>query len=326
MKKIILLVITTLFAISAQADLNIYTDRSASLMDPVVDRFVQETGEPVNYIRISGSQMIDRLLAGGEGPPADVVIVKDMLYLNEMSELGLFQPMSVSTDAIPQQMQHPEKEWASITMRARTIVYNKSLVQPEEVSTYAALGDEKWKGKLCVRTSNSSYNVSLIAGFVADYGYDDAKGLMQSWINNLAGSPEGNDRAVLAKVESGDCHVGIVNSYYLGQENNLGKNLNVGIVFADQDGLGAHVNGTGVGILATTEKIDLANKFAEIAISSESQYVFANAHYDYPVSSDLVPQTLIVDWGTFFANQTNWSVIGLHKNAAFSIIQEIGYE
>jgi len=183
-----------------------------------------------------------------------------------------------------------------------------------------------WSGKLCLRTSASSYNISLIAGFVADLGYDGAKSLVGSWISNLALDPLVNDRAVLESVENGDCAIGVVNTYYLGQENAQGNNLNVGVVFVDQNGLGAHVNGTGAGIVATSSKQELANKFMDILLSSESQYVFSNVHFDYPVSPDLVPGTLVADWGSFFANQTNWSVLGDNVEEAYQIIEELDYK
>lgn len=325
-KKSLICLSAIFYIVSAHADLNIYTDRPAELMDPVVETFEQQTGEKVNYITMGASTIIDRLLAEGVTTPADIVIAKDMLYLNEMANLGLLQPMTASTDHVPLQMQNPEKLWAAVTMRARTVVYNMDTVDPSEITDYASLGDERWQGQLCLRTSQSSYNVSLIAGFVADLGYEGAKSLMQSWMNNMSGAPKGNDRGVLEAVEQGECSIGVVNSYYLGQENAKGNNLNVGIVFVDQSELGVHVNGTGAGIVAASSKQELSNQFMDVMLSSESQYVFSNAHYDYPVSPELLPETLVADWGVFYSNETNWSVIGDSVDSAYSIIDEIGYE
>jgi iron(III) transport system substrate-binding protein len=326
MKKSLVTLFVFLFTLAASADILIYTDRSAELMDPLVELFEQQTGENAVYLTMGSSEVVDRLLAEGDRTLADIVIVKDMLYLNEMANLGLLQPMTVSTDQVPAQMQHPDKLWAALTMRARTVVYNVDLVDPEEVKTYASLGDEKWRGQLCLRTSQSSYNVSLISGFIADLGYDGAKSLMQSWLNNLSGAPKPNDRAVIDAVAQGECSVGVVNSYYLGQENAIGNSLNVGIVFVDQEGLGVHVNGTGAGIVAVSEKEAQSNQFMNIMLSSEVQYVFSNAHFDYPVNPNLLPETLVANWGSFFSNETNWSVVGDSTQEAYSIIEELGYK
>ena len=54
---------------------------------------------------------------------------------------------------IPAHLRDPERRWVGLTVRARTIMYNTTSVKPDELSTYEALGDPKWKGRLCLRTS-----------------------------------------------------------------------------------------------------------------------------------------------------------------------------
>jgi len=328
-KKSIILVLGLSYALSANAQINIYTDRNAEFIDPVAEAFTAETGEPVNFIKISGADAIKRLLIEGDNSPADIVIFKDMLYLNGLASEGLLQPMTASTYHVPAQMQHPEALWAAITMRARTIVYNTNKVSADEVQTYASLGDEKWKNKLCLRTSdieNNSYNVGLVSGFIADLGEDAAKSILQSWMNN---SPqiEQSDRDVLDAIENEECLVSVINSYYLGQNQfRDGKTPNVGIVFVEQDGLGAHVNGTGAGIVAASLKTELNNKFMELLLSSETQQSFSTLNYDFPVSQDVEALTPVLDWSFFKANEANWSVIGENVDAALRIFREVGYE
>ena len=55
-------------------------------------------------------------------------------------------------------------------MRARTIAYSTERVKPAELSTYAALGDPRWKGKLCLRSGKAVYNQSLVAMMIGDIG------------------------------------------------------------------------------------------------------------------------------------------------------------
>ena len=56
--------------------------------------------------------------------------------------------------------------WVGLTKRARILVYNKDKVKPEELSTYEALTEDKWKGRVLVRSSESVYNQSLLASFI----------------------------------------------------------------------------------------------------------------------------------------------------------------
>ena len=71
---------------------------------------------------------------------------------------------------IPAHLRDPENRWFGLTMRARTIMYNTKKVKPEELSTYEALGDPKWKGRLCLRTSSYIYNQSFVATMIKRQG------------------------------------------------------------------------------------------------------------------------------------------------------------
>ena len=47
--------------------------------------------------------------------------------------------------------------WVGLATRARIIAYSKDRVQPEELSTYEDLTNDKWKGKLLVGPFTSLY-------------------------------------------------------------------------------------------------------------------------------------------------------------------------
>ena len=65
--------------------------------------------------------------------------------------------------------------WVGLTKRARILVYNKDKVKPEELSTYEALTEDKWKNRVLVRSSESVYNQSLLASFIEIDGEEKAK-------------------------------------------------------------------------------------------------------------------------------------------------------
>ncbi len=309
------------------ADVNVYTDRDEKIMEPLAASFEKQTGVKVNFIIASGSDIVGRLQAEGQSSPADVAIVKDMFYLNQLAGLGLFQPMIADTSEVPSAMKSPENLWAAVTMRARTIVYNKDKVDPSELQTYASLGESKWKNKLCVRTSQSTYNYGLISGLIADLGFDDAKSIVDSWVKNFYETPLSSDRSVLEAIENGQCDVGLVNSYYLGQENDAENNLNIDIAFANQNSTGTHVNGTGAGVLVFSRNVADANLFMDYVLSAEGQKIFSDVSYEFPVTKDVLsPQSTVNKWLGFKANSTNWTEINSHLDEAYKIIEEVGYE
>ena len=73
----------------------------------------------------------------------------------------------------------------------------------------------RWKGKLCLRTSNNEYNQSLVADWLAKRGAAATERLLRSW---MANEPQilGSDVDVLEAIAAGRCDVGLTNHYYLG--------------------------------------------------------------------------------------------------------------
>ena len=84
-----------------------------------------------------------------------------------------------------------------------------------EVTSYEDLGDPKYKGRTCLRTSNNEYNQSLVADMIAKRGRAATEALLRSW---MANDPKilNSDGELLAVIAAGDCDVGLSNHYYLG--------------------------------------------------------------------------------------------------------------
>ena len=118
------------------------------------------------------SELFERLKAEGDKTPADVL---DQRRRGQPLECRARRaPRRVDSPEIvaniPAHLRDPENRWAGLTVRARTIMYNTKKVKPEELSTYEALGDPKWKGRLCLRTSSYVYNQSLLATMIKRQG------------------------------------------------------------------------------------------------------------------------------------------------------------
>lgn len=62
-------------------------------------------------------------------------------------------------------------------------------MQANELSTYEDLADPKWKGRVCVRSSSSIYNQSLLASLIAAKGAAQAEQWAQGLVANLAKPP-----------------------------------------------------------------------------------------------------------------------------------------
>src|SRR5690606_39709412 len=86
---------------------------------------------------------------------------------------------------IPEHLRDPGSRWIGLSVRARTIVYSTERVQPDELSSYEDLADERWRGRLCLRTSKSVYNQSLVAMMIEAHGEEKTEDIVRGWVANL---------------------------------------------------------------------------------------------------------------------------------------------
>ena len=66
------------------------------------------------------------------------------------------------------------------------------------MTTYEGLGDPRWKGRLCLRSGTSEYNVSFVADRLAKDGRAATERMLRRW---MANDPEilGSDTDVLTR-------------------------------------------------------------------------------------------------------------------------------
>ena len=121
-------------------------------------------------------------------------------------------------------------------------------VGPDGRHTYEGLGDPRWKGRLCLRSGTSEYNVSFVADRLAKDGPEATEAMLRRW---MANDPEilGSDVDVLDAIAEGALRRGPHEPYYLGRELEEDPDFPVAPVWADQNGRGTHVNLSGLGIV-----------------------------------------------------------------------------
>ncbi len=174
-------------------------------------------------------------------------------------------------------------------------------VKPAELSSYAALADAKWKGRLCLRTSNNVYNQSLVGTIIANLGAVKTEQIVKGWVATCAAPPFANDTAMLEAIGAGRCDVGIANTYYYGRLMDKQPACHLGIFFADQQGKGTHVNVSGAGVTKFSKRPAEAQKFIEWLSGSEAQNLFADLNHEYPANPKVKPDPKVAKWGGFRA-------------------------
>lgn len=313
---------------SVFADLTIYTDRVTANLQPIANEFTARTGEKVTIVELAYPALKARIEAEKENSPADLIFVKDLIYLNEMADLGWFKPFTspVVASAVPEQMRHSQNLWTAISFRVRSLVYNSTIVNPSDIQSYTDLASDVWAGRVCVRSGSHPYNQALVSGLVHNLGAEKTTEFLTGLLGNLAVDPMASDRAVIDAIAAGVCDVGLVNHYYLAPYVAANPAFVVKMTFLNQGSTGAHTNGTGMGIYNASKNQTSAEKFMELMLEDQTQLQWSAAHYDYPAKANLIPSTLIKDWGLFKAEQASWETLGKSTPAALKIISEVQYK
>lgn len=315
-------------------EVNLYTSRHYDVDTELYKKFEAETGIKVNVIKGEADELLERIKREGTATKADLFLTADVGRLYRAKEDGLLQAVSsdILSKQVPANFRDNDDMWIGLTKRARVFVYNKEKVKPEDLSTYEALTDDVWKGRVLVRSSESVYNQSLLASFIEINGEEKAKEWAQGIVNNFAQNPEGGDRDQAKAIAAGIGDVAIMNTYYFGQmlnsqepeEVKVAENL--GVFFPNQETTGAHVNISGAGVVKGSKNADNALKLLEFLTGEEAQGEFASANYEYPVNNNVEPAELLKSWGDFKEQNIPLSSLGENNAKAIMIFNEVGWK
>ena len=295
----------------------LYSARSHYGEEEPFERYAKRTGTDLTLRGGSASELYERLESEGKDTPADVLITVDAANLWRAQEDCLLQPIrSAALDkAVPEDLRDPDGTWYGLTLRARTIMRSTERVGPEEVTTYEQLGDPKWKGRLCLRSGTSEYNVSFVADRLAKDGPEATERMLRRW---MANDPQilGSDTDVLEAIADGDCDVGLTNHYYLERELADDPDFPVAVVWADQNGRGTHVNLSGLGVVRGSDKVEEATDLIESLVQPREQRIFEENNHEFGVD----------DCCAFKRDPIDVAAAGARLDDALNLMDEVGWD
>lgn len=314
-------------------EVNIYSARKEMLIKPLLDKFTQETGIKVNLVTGKADALLARLLNEGKLTPADVLLTTDAGRLYRAKEAGMLQPIKSSylNKHIPAHLRDVDNQWFGLSTRARPIMYSIERVNPDSLSTYEALANPEFKGKICIRSSSNIYNQSLVASMLAMGEPAKTSAFLNAFVKNFAQPPKGGDRDQIKAVANGVCDIAIANTYYLAgmvNSNNVEQQdaaSKVKIFWPNQGGRGVHVNISGAGIIKSSKNRDAAIKLLKFLVSEDAQAWYAEANFEYPVRKGVAYSTLLESWGTFQADIVNLSKLGELNAEAVKLMDKAGW-
>lgn len=320
-----LLAVASFPAPAAAEEIVVYSARHYG-QEAAFEAFTRKTGIQIRMLNGSAGELYERLKAEGDRTPADVLLTVDAGNLWNAARAGLLARVDSPALAasIPASLRDPEGRWVGLTVRARTIVYNVKKVKPEELSTYEDLGQPRWKGRLCLRSSGYIYNQSLLATMIKRHGEARTEEIVRGWVANQPTIIAG-DTKIIEAIAAGQCDVGVVNHYYLARLLDKDPALPVGLVWANQATTGTHVNISGAGVTAHARHRAAAVTFLEYLASTDAQLMFADVSFEFPANPRAAVSRRVAAWGKFRADDVNVAAAGEYQAAATRLADRAGY-
>ena len=322
-------------------EINIYSARHYPTDEALYSGFTQATGIKINRVDADDAGIIARLKAEGSASPADVILLVDAARLWRGEIDNLFQPVQskILTDAIPEKFKAKAGPggvtWFGFSTRARVIVYNKTSVKPQDVSTYESLAEPVNKGKVCVRSGSHPYNLSLFGAVMEHLGEKATQQWLTGMVANMARSPKGGDTDQIKAVASGECGVALTNTYYLARLMRSDKPEDkaviekVGVVFPNQTTWGTHVNIAGGAVAKSAPHRQEAVKFLEYLASPAAQSHFADGNNEWPVARGVQisnPALQAMSGGSFKSETVPISIVGMNQVKVQQLLDRVGFK
>ncbi|MGL9732820.1 MAG: extracellular solute-binding protein [Wolbachia sp.] len=327
---VVLIIVTYLYK-NSETDtsnvVNVYSSCKEELVRILFDEFTKNTGIKVRYIIDDYSQLLSRMENGGK---ADLFLTADAVNLILAKKRDLLSQIDseVLKNAIPIKFRDNENYWFSLTKRTRILVYNKESTNPKDLSTYEDLANEKWKGRILVRSSTSPYNRSLIAFMIANDGFEKTKEWVCGIVSNMARKPSGGDTDQIYAVAAGEGDVAIVNSYYfariLSSEHENKRNIidKLGIFFPNKNNNGVMVNISGAAVTKNAKNRENAITLLEFLVSKQAQELYAKKNQEYPIVESVETSDILKSWGNYPQSDLPLSKLEEHLLEAVMIADE----
>ncbi|MDV7141616.1 extracellular solute-binding protein [Tropicimonas sp. TH_r6] len=317
----------------ADGELNLYSSRHYDTDDRLYSDFEDATGVRINRIEGNADELIARMKAEGRNSPADVLLTVDTSRLTRAKDAGVLQPVesALLEERIPGNLQDDENQWFGFSQRGRIIFYDKADVA-EPPMTYADLADPKYKGQICIRSSSNDYNQTLLAAIVTHAGEDAARDWAQGVVDNMARPPQGGDTDQIRALVSGECEISVSNTYYFARAlrkpvKGVSDHVDqIGWVFPDQEGNGAHMNLSGAGVAAHAPNRDTAVQFLEYLASDAAQVYFSGGNDEFPAVEGVELAESVARLGAFKADDVDLSAVAENIGAAQKIFNEVGWK
>lgn len=262
----------------------VYSGRSETLVGPLLEKFGADTGIEVQVRYGETAELAATLLEEGRATPADVYLSQDAAALGRLSDGGMLRALPADLLArVDGRFRSPAGDWVGLSGRARTVVYNTELADPEALpQRLEDVTAPIYKGKFGLAPPNASLQAHL-AVYRAVHGQEALESLTAGIAANEPVTFP-NNSTIVAAVLAGEIEWGLVNHYYLWRalkEDPTAPGANFHMPGGEAS---SYVNLAGAAVLSDApQAIDLVG----FLLSDEAQQYFAAETFEYPLTGSV---------------------------------------
>tara|TARA_A100001011_G_scaffold78791_1_gene81413 strand:+ start:206 stop:1228 length:1023 start_codon:yes stop_codon:yes gene_type:complete len=315
------------------SEVNVYSYRQPYLIEPMLEKFTDETGIKVNVL-FAGKGLVDKMVQEGDSSPVDVLLTVDIGRLSDAVNQEVSQSFSSSVvnANIPSQYRDPDGHWVGLTARARVVYASIDRVAQDEI-TYEELAGPKWAGRLCTRSGQNAYNLALFASLIAHHGEAETIEWLKGVKANMARTPQGNDRGQVKGIFSGECDISIGNTYYMAKMRTNDKEpeqkdwaASAKIIMPNADGRGTHMNLSGAVLAKHAPNQDNGIKLIEFLTEDIAQEMYAETNHEYPLKEGVGISDMVASFGDLNADTLDLITIANNRVVASEMVDLVGYD
>ena len=302
--------------------LTVYSGRSKSLVDPILQEFSLLTGIPIEVRYAGTSEMAATLLEEGDRSPADVFFAQDPGGLGAVKTL--FQTLPDHIYGLSSAWaSDPDQKWIGVSGRARVIVYSKENISEEDLpESIWDFTDPKWKGRIGFPPTNASFHV-MVTAMRLNWGEEKTR----EWLEGIMANEPifyAKNTPTVAAAGAGEIDAGFVNHYYLHRRLAEDPSFPAGNYYTPAEDPGSLVMAAGAGILASTDAQEEAERLLKFLLGVTAQQYFATTTHEYPFNPAVQPSEYLPDIGDI--SERFYIDLGLLDDlpGTVQLLQEVG--
>ncbi|MGH9072814.1 MAG: extracellular solute-binding protein [Acidimicrobiales bacterium] len=306
--------------------ITLYNGQHPQVTDILVKAFEQATGIQVRVHSGESPELANQILQEGKSSPADVFLAENSPALMALEGKGRLAEVPASTLAqIPSRYDSPQGDWVGVVAREDVLAYDPSRVPASTLpSSLLSLARPRWKGEVAIAPADADF-LPLVSAVAAL----DGRARALQWLQGLQANAQvfQNDEGVIAAVNRGSVATGIVNNYYWFRlrAQVRAKGMHCALHYFGHHDVGALLNVSGAGVLASSRHQRAANAFLDFLVSQKAQKLLAHSHVDfeYPLRPGVAPNPALRPLGELSPPPVGVAQLGDDKVAA-SLLSQAG--